>query len=127
MAKTEQIANMESQGSPTTLGIFFKLAEIWELNTDQQIKLLGSPARSTYFRWRKDGGEVSVDTTERISHLGSIYKALQILLDTPGDADRWIRKSNRFFDGATALDIMLSGNLSDIIKVRNYVDAQRGG
>ncbi len=114
-------------GQPTSLNFFFKLSEIWDLSTDQQIKLLGSPARSTYFRWRKDGGDVSADTLERISHLGSIYKALSILLDSPEAAVSWIRRPNRYFEGATALDIMLSGNLSDIIRVRQYVDAQRGG
>ncbi|WP_439373031.1 antitoxin Xre/MbcA/ParS toxin-binding domain-containing protein [Bradyrhizobium sp. DASA03120] len=114
-------------GHPTPLEFFFKLAEIWDLSTEQQIKLLGSPARSTYFRWRKDGGDVSVDTLERISHLGSIYKALSILLDSHEAAVRWIRRPNRYFDGATALDVMLSGNLSNIIRVRQYVDAQRGG
>ncbi|OJX77679.1 MAG: hypothetical protein BGO93_19035 [Mesorhizobium sp. 65-26] len=112
---------------PTPLDFFFKLAEIWDLSTDQQIKLLGSPARSTYFRWRKDGGDVSVDTLERISHLGSIYKALTILLDSPDAAVKWIRRPNRYFEGTSALDIMLNGNLSDIIRVRQYVDAQRGG
>jgi uncharacterized protein (DUF2384 family) len=118
----------QSQGTrPSSLDFFFKLAEIWDLSTDQQMKLLGSPARSTYFRWRKDGGDVSADTLERISHLGSVYKALSILLDSPEAAVRWIRRPNRYFEGASALDIMLSGNLSDIIRVRQYVDAQRGG
>lgn len=112
---------------PTPLDFFFKLSEIWGLSTDQQIKLLGSPARSTYFRWRKDGGDVSADTLERISHLGSVYKALSILLDSPEAAVRWIRRPNRYFEGTSALDIMLNGNLSDIIRVRQYVDAQRGG
>ncbi|MES2166961.1 MAG: antitoxin Xre/MbcA/ParS toxin-binding domain-containing protein [Pseudomonadota bacterium] len=118
----------QPQGAPpSSLDFFFKLAEIWDLSTDQQMKLLGSPARSTYFRWRKDGGDVSADTLERISHLGSVYKALSILLDSPEAAVRWIRRPNRYFEGAPALDIMLSGNLSDIIRVRQYVDAQRGG
>lgn len=109
------------------LGFFFKLADIWDLNTDQQIKLLGSPSRSTYFRWRKDGGEVSADTLERISHLGSIYKALRIVMDSEESAIRWIRRPNRYFEGASALDVIMTGNLSDIIRVRQYVDAQRGG
>ncbi|WP_348642419.1 antitoxin Xre/MbcA/ParS toxin-binding domain-containing protein [Mesorhizobium sp. B2-4-8] len=88
---------------------------------------VGSPARSTYFRWRKDGGEVSADTEERISHLGSIYKALRILLDSEEQAVDWIRKPNRHFEGASVLEVMMTGNLSDIIRVRQYVDAQRGG
>lgn len=132
MDRTQRIITTEQSdgthpANPSPLDVFFKLAEIWDLSTEQQVKLLGSPGRSTYFRWRKDGGDVSADTLERISHLGSVYKALSILLDSPEAAVRWIRRPNRFFDGASALDIMLSGNLSDIIRVRQYVDAQRGG
>lgn len=127
MPGSEQIQNIPESGNASPLGFFFELADLWDLSADQQIKLLGSPARSTYFRWRKDNGDVSTDTLERISHLGSIYKSLQILLDTPDAAIGWIRRPNRFFQGATALDIMLNGNLGDIIKVRQYVDAQRGG
>ncbi|MDP3411049.1 antitoxin Xre/MbcA/ParS toxin-binding domain-containing protein [Bosea sp. (in: a-proteobacteria)] len=126
-SKRTQAAEQPQGAHPSSLDFFFKLAEIWDLSTDQQIKLLGAPARSTYFRWRKDGGDVSADTLERISHLGSIYKALMILLDSPEVAVRWIRRPNRYFEGASALDVMLTGNLSDIIRVRQYVDAQRGG
>lgn len=124
---TKEHIDGTNPANPSPLDVFFKLAEIWDLTTEQQVKLLGSPGRSTYFRWRKDGGDVSADTLERISHLGSVYKALSILLDSPEAAISWIRRPNRFFDGASALDIMLSGNLSDIIRVRQYVDAQRGG
>ncbi|MCQ8870358.1 MbcA/ParS/Xre antitoxin family protein [Mesorhizobium sp. LMG17149] len=113
--------------TPTPLSFFFILAEIWNLTTEQQMKLLGSPARSTYFRWRKDGGDVSADTEERISHLGSIYKALRILLDSEEQAVGWIRKPNRHFEGASVLEVMMTGKLSEIIRVRQYVDAQRGG
>ncbi|SIT56150.1 conserved hypothetical protein [Mesorhizobium prunaredense] len=125
--KGTKTADHPERAQPSPLDFFFELAELWDLNTEQQIKLLGSPARSTYFRWRKDGGDVSSDTLERISHLGSTYKALMILLDSPDAAVRWIRRPNRYFEGKAALDIMLNGNLSDIIRVRQYVDAQRGG
>lgn len=108
------------------LKVFFTLADAWELPTDQQILLLGSPARSTFFKWKKDGGLVSRDTEERISNLLSIYKALQILIPDPVAADAWVRRPNAYFDGASALSIMLGGRLEDILQVRRYVDAQRG-
>lgn len=111
----------------TALGAFFALAELWELNTDQQIVLLGSPSRSTYFKWKKEKGEVSGDTQERISHLMAMFKALQIHFPEPLRADRWLRRSNRFFQGQSALEVMLGGRLQDIIRVREYLDAERGG
>lgn len=109
------------------LDAFFALAGVWSLSADQQIVLLGSPSRSTYFKWKRDGGGVAGDTEERISHLMAIYKALQILFPDPARADAWLRRPNRVFQGRSALDVLLEGRLQDIIRVRDYVDAQRGG
>jgi len=111
----------------TALAVFFSIAEAWSLTTDQQILLLGSPARSTFFKWKKEGGLISSDMAERISHLVSIYKALQILFPNPEIANLWLRRSNKYFDDCSALDVMRSGKLADIYAVRAYVDAQRGG
>ena len=116
-----------SESSQSALALFFVLAEKWSLTTDQQIRLLGSPARSTFFKWKKEGGLISEDTLERISHLLSIYKALQILFPDPDRADAWLRRPNKYFEDHSALDMMLGGKLSDIYRVRLYVDAQRGG
>lgn len=112
---------------PAIMDTFARLAEDWELSTDEQITLLGSPGRSTFFKWKKSGGNLSNDTVERISHLFGIYKSLQILLPDPGAADAWIRKPNAFFGGLSALEVMLGGHVVDLYKVREYLDAQRGG
>ena len=112
---------------PDGIAEFESLADAWSLSTDQQIKLLGSPGRSTFFNWRKKGGKLPDDTLERISHLVAIYKALQILFPDHESADGWIKRQNAYFGGQTALDAMLSGRFADLYKVREYVDAQRGG
>lgn len=106
---------------------FAELAKNWELATDEQIKLLGSPARSTFFKWKKQGGNLPPDTEERISHLVNIHKALEILFTDPKASDGWLRKSNTYFTGGSALDVMLGGRVADIYSVRQYLDAQRGG
>jgi uncharacterized protein (DUF2384 family) len=125
------VTNIESRPShgdiPNEFDAFLALADVWRLNTDQQITLLGNPARSTYFKWKKQGGSMSSDTEERISHLVAIYKALQILFPEPHRADAWLERPHRFFGGRSALDVMLDGKLQDIIRVREYLDAQRGG
>ena len=112
---------------PVAINAFSNLADVWGLSTDEQIKLLGSPGRSTFFKWKKAGGIVPADTIERISHLLSIYKALQILLPDENSADTWVKKPNDYFDNRSALEIMLEGKVVDIYKVRQYLDAQRGG
>jgi uncharacterized protein (DUF2384 family) len=113
--------------SPGPLAAFFALADVWKLSTDQQIALLGSPARSTFFKWKKEGGILSVDREVRVSHLLSIFKALQVLFPDPARADAWMGRPQRFFGGRSAFDVMLSGKLEDIERVRDFVDAQRGG
>jgi hypothetical protein len=112
---------------PEDFTAFLGLADLWNLSTDHQITLLGSPARSTYFKWKKDGGAMSSDTEERVSHLMAIYKALQILFPDAKRADAWPSHPSRSFEGRSALEVMLGGKLEDIIRVREYLDAQRGG
>lgn len=111
---------------PAELETFFTIAEKWRLSTDEQIALLGSPGRSTFFKWKKDGGSLPPDTRERLSHILGIIKCLRILFTQDERGDAWIRAKARYFDGASALDVMLEG-MSGIIRVRRYLDAQRGG
>lgn len=112
---------------PVELEAFFNIAEKWRLSTEEQIKLLGSPGRSTFFKWKKDGGSLPVDTIERISHILAIWKALRIIFTIDERAEQWIRSKNEYFHGYSALDVMLGGKFVDIYKVREYIDAQRGG
>lgn len=113
---------------PVGLDVFTPMAEAWGLSTDEQIRLLGSPPRSTFFKWKKDGGVLPRDTAERISHLLAIWKALEILFTDAGRSNAWLKRPNDFFGKASALDVMLGeGNFYDIVRVRQYLDAQRGG
>lgn len=111
---------------PVEMLSFQRLADLWQLSTEDQVRLLGSPGRSTYFKWKKDGGNLPRDTEERVSHLLAIFKALEILLPDIRAADGWLRRPNQYFQGQSALDVMLNGQMADIITVRQYVDAQRG-
>ncbi|MDI1259072.1 MbcA/ParS/Xre antitoxin family protein [Aquabacterium sp.] len=119
------------QMSAAGLRAFSRVAEAWGLNTDEQLRLLGEPARSTYFAWRKspDAARVPRDTLERLSNLLGIYKSLQILLPDPQAADDWVRQPNtaELFGGRSALDRMLAGNVSDLNLVRRYLDSVRSG
>lgn len=111
---------------PAELETFFAIAERWGLSADEQIALLGSPGRSTFFKWKKDGGSLSQDTQERISHILSIWKSLRIVFTQDELGEQWVRAKNRYFDGASALDVMQEG-MTGLIRVRRHVDAQRGG
>ena len=116
--------------SAPALRTFFRIADEWELSSDEARTLLGSPPRSTFFLWKKTGhGQLGRDTLERVSYILGIYKALQILLPDAAAADAWVRKPNAapIFGGKPALERMLSGNVADLYVVRQYLDAWRGG
>ncbi len=114
---------------PSAMRIFFNLARLWNLSSQEQQTLLALP-RSTLakYRARPETARLSPDTIERISYLIGIYKALQILLPRPEAADEWVRRpnSNPLFNGRSALDRMLSGRVADLYVVRQHLDGQRG-
>jgi hypothetical protein len=117
--------------SAAGLRAFFNIARDWGLNTDAQMVLLGTPGRSTFFKWKAapESADLKRDTLERLSYILGIYKALQVLLPATESADAWVKQPNSapLFGGKSALDRMLAGNVADLLAVRQYLDAQRGG
>ena len=118
----------------TALTAFFNIASAWGLTADDERTLLGSPPRSTFFKWKSDRDAKSqpklpADTLERISYIMGIYKALHILLPTADAADTWIKKPNTapITGGKSALERMRGGRVVDLADVRRYLDAERGG
>ena len=116
--------------SPAALRTAIRILTAWGLSNKEQMTLLGSPPKSTFYRWKQGEGVVlSQDTLERLSYIFGIYSALQVLLPRPDAADAWVRKPNTapLFGGRSALERMLSGQVADLYLVRQYLDAQRGG
>jgi hypothetical protein len=110
------------------LATFFQIVAEWDLDTAQQMALLGLPSRTTFFRWKKAApSSLPPDTLERLSHVFGIYKSLQILLP-PDAAATWIHRPNDapLFEGRPALELMSRG-VAGLFLVRAYLDAERGG
>lgn len=129
-----QPRNREAQFDPDELGstaltAFFNITAGWGLGAEEERTLLGSPPRSTFFKWKSErAARLSPDTLERISYIMGIYKALRILLPTEEAANAWIKKPNAapMFGGKSALERMLAGRVVDLADVRRYLDAERG-
>jgi hypothetical protein len=84
----------------------------WALTDEQAALLLDLPIR-TFRRWKAgDVGRIDRDLRARLSNLMGIHKALRLIFR---------------FDGASALGVMLGGELTDLMRVRRYLDAERGG
>ncbi len=100
----------------------------WAVTDADAALLLGGLSAKTFRRW-KDGdyGRVTRDLADRMSHLLGIHKALRILFADPERGYRWMTAPNDAFDGQSALDVLRRGGMSDIIRVRHYLNSTRGG
>jgi hypothetical protein len=99
----------------------------WSVSDADAATLLDTAPR-TFSRWKAEGiGHVGRDQKARLSNLMGIHKALRIIFRDTERVYGWVRKENRAFGMRTALDIMLGGELTDIMRVRRYLDAERGG
>ena len=104
-----------------------KLFDHWGLIDRQAATLLDLSAKS--FARRKAGGAGlwTRDLKARLSNLMGIHKAIRIVLREPRRGYDWIKAPNATFGGQSALDIMLNGDLTDLMRVRRYLDSERGG
>ncbi|MDP1601075.1 MbcA/ParS/Xre antitoxin family protein [Phenylobacterium sp.] len=97
----------------------------WELTDEQAATLLDMPVR-TYRRWKAgEQGRIDRDAKARLSNLMGVHKALRIIFREPQRGYGWIKASNQAFEGRSALEIMLGGELTDLMRVRRFLDAER--
>ncbi|MEM8633053.1 MAG: MbcA/ParS/Xre antitoxin family protein [Pseudomonadota bacterium] len=102
------------------------LFQRWALTDDEAATLLDLPPR-TFARWKTGQvGRLSRDLKARLSNILGIHKALRILFVEPQRGYDWIRADNVAFGGSSALDVMLNAELTDLMRVRRYLDAERG-
>jgi hypothetical protein len=99
----------------------------WGITDEQAAVLLDLPVRS-YRRWKAgELGRIDRDGRARLSNIMGIHKALRIVFREPQRGYAWVKAPNEAFAGRTALDVMLGGELTDLMRVRRYLDAERGG
>ena len=108
--------------------MLLKLFEHWQLNTPQQLSLLGLDREShidpneylSLGSWAVDR-----DKLDRASILLGIHKSLRLLF--PGNRDlayQWISQPNKRFDGLTPVEIVEHHGILGMHMVRGYLDQQ---
>ena len=98
----------------------------WQITDEQAATLLDLPVR-TYRRWKAgQPGRITRDGKARLSNLIGVHKALRMIFREPQRGYAWIKAPNAAFGDRTALDVMLGGELTDLMRVRRYLDAERG-
>ena len=106
----------------TTVNLF----RAWQLSDIEARILLGDMAQRTWARWKEGGiGRIDRDLRARMAILMGIHKGLRYLFTEPARGYAWIRKPNATFAGQSALGVMMRGEITDLIDLRAYLDAER--
>jgi predicted DNA-binding protein (UPF0251 family) len=115
--------------SKVALKAYRRLVDQWKL-TGQQAAALLDVSTSTWERLKQGGKDKSLsqDQLTRISAMVGIYKGLHLLF-ADGMADRWPGLQNRgpLFARLSPIESMMKGGIPQMLEVRRYVDAVRGG
>ena len=107
----------------TTVNLF----RAWQLSDNEARTLLGDMAQRTWARWKEGNiGRIDRDLRARMAILMGIHKGLRYLFTDPARGYELIRKPNSAFHGRSALDVMMRGEITDLIDLRSYLNAERG-
>lgn len=115
--------------SPIAVKAFLRIADCWKLRDEDARQLLGGVSNGAFYQLK--GGRtrrLDQDKLTRISILVGIFKALNILYSQKL-ADLWIGlpNTNPVFGGETPLSYMMQGGIPTMLRVRQLLDARRGG
>jgi hypothetical protein len=115
--------------SPAANRAFFSLTTHWKLRDEDARNLLGGISNGSFYQLKRSAAKtLDQDKLTRISLLVGIFKALNILYST-GLADAWVQlpNSNPIFAGQSPLAYMRKGGVPSMMRVRQLLDARRGG
>jgi hypothetical protein len=119
--------------SPVAVRAFFRLTSHWKLRDEDARGLIGGISNGSFYQLKRSTAKSSAKTLDqdkltRVSLLVGIFKALNILYSTKL-ADAWVQlpNTNPVFGGQTPLAYMLKGGVPSMLRVRQLLDARRGG
>jgi uncharacterized protein (DUF2384 family) len=115
--------------SPAAIKGLMRVATRWHLRDDDARLLLGGMSNGSFYTLKsRTGKTLDEDQLTRVSLLIGIYKALNILYSQKL-ADSWMTlpNTNPMFGGDTPLSYVKRGGIPALIRVRQLLDARRGG
>jgi hypothetical protein len=115
--------------SPAAIKGVMRIARKWDLRDEDTRALLGGVSNGSFYALKHRGTKtLDEDHLTRISLLIGIYKALNILY-SPKLADAWVTlpNTNAMFGGDAPLTYMKRGGIPAFLRVRQLLDARRGG
>lgn len=118
-----------AQINAVALKAYARVADAWTLS-QKEAAALADMSESTWKRAKKPGfaGELTKDQLLRLSAVIGIYKSLELYFSDPL-AKAWFTRPNTgpLFGGGRPVDTAIEGGLPQILAIRTYLDALRGG
>ena len=106
-----------------------RVIEDWGLSLSDAARLVDM-SLSTWKRAKAPGfkGDLTHDQMLRLSAIIGIYKSLNLYF-SDSIASQWMVLPNQgpLFQGQKPIDVALEGGLPQLIRIRSYLDALRGG
>jgi len=115
--------------SPSAITGVLRIASHWKLRDEDTRMLLGGMSNGSFYSLKHHAAKtLDEDQLTRISLLIGIYKGLNILYSRKL-ADAWITlpNTNPMFGGDSPLNYMKQGGIPAFLRVRQLLDARRGG
>ena len=115
--------------SPAAIKGLLRIATHWKLRDDDTRGLLGGISSGSFYALKNRAPKtLDEDQFTRVSVLVGIYKALNILY-SPKLADAWMAlpNTNPMFGGDSPLNYVKQGGIPGLLRVRQLLDARRGG
>jgi uncharacterized protein (DUF2384 family) len=124
-AKTREPAQINA----VALKAYARIVDAWALSLKEAANL-ADMSDSTWKRAKKPdfAGELTKDQLLRLSAVIGIYKSLELYFSEPL-ARSWFTRPNAgpLFGGHRPVETAIEGGLPQILAIRTYLDALRGG
>jgi hypothetical protein len=118
-----------SRLSSSAIKGLLRIAAHWKLRDEDTRELLGGISSGSFYALKgRVAKTLNTDQLTRISLLIGIYKALNILYSAKL-ANAWMTlpNTNPMFGGDSPLNYLKKGGIPAFIRVRQLLDARRGG
>ena len=125
------LSNKENRArlSPSAVRGLLRIATHWKLKDEDTRDLLGGMSSGSFYALKnRPSKTLDTDQLTRTSLLIGIYKGLNILY-SPKLADAWMTlpNANPMFGGDSPLLYLKKGGIPAFVRVRQLLDARRGG
>lgn len=106
-----------------------RTADAWQLTNAEAAALFDVPS-ATWSRMKAGSykGKLDQDKVTRASLMIGVFKGLRLLFNGPLTLG-WPKTSNSGpdFNGKTPVELMIAGGIPSMMRVRQHIDALRGG